>query len=270
MRIRLGRWFRFWLVLSLGVLVLGAQDEENYFGSGESAEAALIGIMYDLKQTQKRENSGINPNSYHEVVRQFLERNWDESVLNQYFRAARPLYTTRIFIPLMGAKNAPRAFDVEEVMKPSCWLVHYKGQVSPPRDGTYRFISYSDDLIVVSINGKIVSDGSRGQTRGIPYVRPKDQPHRIRAANGRLIFGEWVELKKDEPVDLDVLVGERPGGQFCAFLLYERKGETYTRDENGNPRYPVFRLSGSRISREFPPNQVPVFSQSDDPWVAYQ
>jgi hypothetical protein len=60
--------------------------------------------------------------------------------------------------------------------------------------------------------------------------------------NGHLSLGDWVELKKDAPVDLDVLVGERPGGSFCAFLLYEKKGAIYP-EKGGKTIYPAFQLA---------------------------
>jgi hypothetical protein len=54
-------------------------------------------------------------------------------------------------------------------VQPSNWIIHYKGQVSPPSAGTYRFWGTADDLIAVAVNGKTelvyyltVPKGARG------------------------------------------------------------------------------------------------------------
>jgi len=237
--------------------------DSDYFGSREIGEAGLIGIIYDLKQNQKREPSGVGPNDYFGVIREFLDKGWEESVLNRYFRSARPLYTTQIFIPLMGANAAPNAFDMQNVIKPSVWVVHYKGQVSPPADGTYRFICYADDMIAVAVNGKTVCEGSRD--RG---SRKKEYPKGSRAANGELALGDWVDLKKDETVDLDVIVGERPGGQFCAFLMYEKKGESYA-SKGGTTVYPIFQLAPHETP-DYPADDAPPFLKGAPVWHGHQ
>jgi hypothetical protein len=241
-----------WLVLP-GLL----KAEENYFGKTESSEASLIGIIYDLKQTQKRESTRVSARNYAGIISEFLEHNWDEHVLNRYFRSARPLYTTQIFIPVISANAAPKAFSVDKIMKPGCWVIHYKGQVRPPSDGRYRFIGYADDMVVVAINGQVLCNGSRPDTR-LKTIPPQHQGPAgvVKAGNGNLSFGEWVELAEDEAVDLDILIGERPGGQFAAFVLYEKEGEVYSKDEKGRTRYPVFQLA---------PNKIPAYSQSKAP-----
>jgi hypothetical protein len=41
--------------------------------------------------------------------------------------------------PDMMAGVAPKAFGVEKTVEPNHWLIHYKGRVSPPENGRYRF-----------------------------------------------------------------------------------------------------------------------------------
>ena len=235
-----------WLLIAAGVLALVARmsaaegDKASIFGSRTQSDAGLIGIIYDLKQTQKR--TPIDE-KYTDIVKEFLENNWDESVLNRYFRAVQPIYATQVFIPLMPADAAPAAFGVEKIIRPSRWVIHYKGQVSPPEDGTYRFLCYADDLILAAVDGKVVCQGSMDDS-WIESVSPlqaaKGGPG---IGNGQLrIGGDWVDMKKDVPVDLDVLIGERPGGSFCAFLLYEKKGEVYPQ-KDGRTIYPAFQLA---------------------------
>lgn len=239
-----------------------AGDEASVFGSKEVSETGLIGIIYDLKQTQKREPTGVTPVEYFGVIREFLDKGWEESVLNKYFRAARPLYTTQIYIPLQTAGTAPRAFGMEGVIKPSVWVVHYKGQVSPPENGTYRFLCYADDLMAVAMNGKTVCEGSRGLR--LESWKSPEKKSGPKAGNGDLTYGDWIELKKDEPVDLDVIVGERPGGQFCAFLMYEKQGAAYPPGV-----YPIFQL-GAYNTPEYPAKDAPPFLKETKFWKGYQ
>jgi len=242
-------------------------EEQNYFGKRESTGGTLIGTIYDFKQTQKRESTRVGGGQdYVDIIEEFLNKNWDESVLNRFFRSSRPLYTTQIFIPLMSAAEAPKAFEVEDIMEPAAWVVHYKGQVSPPEDGAYRFIGWSDDLIVVRVNDKIVLGA--GLMRMLDNVwKPEIPGHAGRAGNGHLVVGDWVVLKKDEPVDFDVLVGERPGGQFCAFLMYEKSGVTY-KEEHGQKHYPIFQLAPAEAA-EPAPNYAPPYTKTDKYWKAY-
>lgn len=255
--------------LLLGFLPCLHAEESELFGKKESSEAGLIGILYDFKQTQKRQPTALQSQDYQKIVGEFFEKDWSESVLNRYFRATRPLYSTQIFIPLMSAGQAPKAFDMEKVIKPSAWVIFYKGQVSPPEDGTYRFIGYSDDLLAVAVNGKTVCVGARMDFRKHWNPPAGEKNPVVHGGNGDLTYGDWITLKKDEPIDLDVLLGERPGGQFCAFLLYQKQGVEYPKDATGVPMYPIFQLA----PQDTPTGtikQQPPFSPASVYWKGYQ
>src|SRR5690606_35696279 len=127
----------------------------------ESTESALIGIFYDLKQSQDRQEMKVTDPSYVAALDEFVSDGMDESYLNTYFRAGLPLYATQIYIPKMNANEAPKAFRVHDVVKPRYWIIHYKGQISPPEDGTYRFVGIADDILTVAIDRKIVLVGNR-------------------------------------------------------------------------------------------------------------
>ncbi|HEY5792597.1 MAG TPA: hypothetical protein VIS74_04820 [Chthoniobacterales bacterium] len=211
------------------------------FGSTESSETALIGTFYDLKQTQKLKPTGMGKEEYVTTLGAFLKDGWDESALNRFFRASQPLYTTQIFIPTMNADTAPKAFGVEKIVQPKMWLAHYKGQVVPPSTGRWRFWGMGDDILCVAVNGKIVLVNNWGGLRfpGIPWksVEPGQT-----FGKGRLMAGDWMDLKAGEPVDLDILIGELPGVLFASFLLIEKQGESYEM-VNGWPAFPIFQLA---------------------------
>lgn len=216
-----------------------ALDPSLLFGAQERREEALIGILYDFKMNQQREPAQMDPGVYAKVIDAFLSSGWDEALLNQYFRATKPVYTTQICVPLSSASITPRAFGVEKVVQPRMIAVHYKGQVIPPKGGTYRFVGYADDIIAVAVNGRTVLVGG---LFGVKAWTAAGRGNGLRAGNGNMTYGDWFDLAEGEAVDLDVLVGERPGGQFAAFLVYERKGETY--EYSGpHPVLPLFRLA---------------------------
>ena len=121
----------------------------------------------------------------------------------------------------------PKAFGADNVIKPGMWIIHYKGHVSPPTPGTYRFWGFSDDLIAVAVNGKTELVSFFTIWKAPPQVYTKTDPPGEKAADGTLVAGDWFTVGANDVVDLDVLIGERPGGTFNAFLMIERKGETY-------------------------------------------
>lgn len=235
-------WFTAGVLLALGPLSRGAEADTSVFGSSKASQDALIGIFYDLKQNQARKSLPINTSIYGKLVDEFLSKGWDESVLNRHFRATRPLYTTQIFIPLIEASAAPKAFGVEKIVKPSYWLIHYKGQVTAPGDGEWRFWGDGEEVCSVAVNGKpvLLANWKEITTPSVGWKSP-ERPGR-KVANSHLVAGDWISLKKGQVIDLDVLIGERAGGVFCAFLLIEKKGEPYEMVD-GHPVLPVFQLA---------------------------
>ncbi len=249
------RWLQRWTLAALllcALLCPAAQalraDDNAFFGKETTSQAALMGILYDLKQTQRHAPTGVDVNSYGTVLDEFLSKGFDESILNQYYRTSKPLYTTQIYIPVMSASQAPKAFNVEKIVKPSRWVIHYKAQVLPPEDGTYRFVGYADDVIFVAVNGKIVLNGSRLTfTRLLKKTtwQPSEQIANYPSGNSHLTAGDWIPLTANQPIDLDILIGEHPGGQFCAFLLYEKQGASYPVSTGAKPHpiLPLFQVA---------------------------
>jgi hypothetical protein len=216
---------------------LHGAEEASGFGSFKPSANSLIGILYDLKQTQTRQPTAVSTEKYWDVLDAFLANSWDEAVLTRYFKAGRPLYTTQIYIPEMKADAAPNAFGVGDIVQPSRWMIHYKGQVSPPHPGTYRFVGYCDDIMVVGVNAKVVLvSGWPGHERISKVLRHTawDATRRsgLKIFSGRLMKGDWITLKAGEIIDLDIIIGERPGGAFCAVLLIEEQGMTYEQLDN--------------------------------------
>jgi len=255
------------LFVILGSTVTCAADvDSSVFGQSKQSEAALMGIFYDLKQTQDHKPTNVDPETYSAVVDEFLSQGWDESVLNRYYRVSKPLYTTQIFIPNMNADLGPKAFGAEKTVKPSRWIVQYKGQVSPPESGTYRFWGIADDVMAVAVNGKTVLVGNRRDTR-LPKTNwqasERDGAH---AGDGSLRPGDWITLKADEIIDLDIIIGERPGGIFNAFVMVEKQGASYDTDRRGHPILPIFQIA----PYDTPKTGDAEFATGFPTWKSYQ
>jgi hypothetical protein len=233
------------LFLWFGALVADlVAAEDSAFGSREQKGNALIGILYDLKQDPKGKPTDMNERNYFALADEFLASGWDEEVLNRYYRATRALYATQIFLPMMSAGEAPRAFGVEKLVKPRLWMVHYKGQVSPPKGGRFRFAGYADDFIAVAINGRTVLVGGRVSPASFKKTNWKmSEGEGLAIGNGRLRYSDWFEVQADEVIDLDIVVGERPGGEFGAFLYWQEEGVEYKRGGGGALILPPFQLA---------------------------
>ena len=65
--------------------------------------------------------------------------------------------------------------------------------------------------------------------------------------DSRMVIGDWFTLRKGDPVDIDILIGEIPGNMFAAELLVEQQGKNYrmaTYDDGGQrPVLPIFKTT---------------------------
>jgi hypothetical protein len=226
--------------------------------------------MYDLKQNPKHQPSGEDNDTYTNVVDEFLTKHWDEAVLNRYYRVSRPLYTTQVFVPDMAADEAPKAFGAEKMVRPSLWIIHYKGQVSAPSPGIYRFWGCADDALAVAVNGKTELVGCRPD-----MIMPRNgwkqtDPDGAQASDDPLHPGDWFTVGAKDIIDLDVIIGERPGGLFNAFLMIEKQGETYQSDGLGHSIYPIFQVAPYDTPVIDDVGVEPKFAKGYPPWKSYQ
>ncbi|MBX3739789.1 MAG: hypothetical protein KF712_02270 [Akkermansiaceae bacterium] len=253
---------------------MGPAGKLNPFGALSSTPNALIGTFYDLKQTDKKKPTNISNEQTQEVIREFVNRGWKETFLSRdYFQAPQKLYQTKIYIPLMQAEGAPAAFNCEKDVQPSRWIIVYRGIVTPPTSGRYRFVGAGDDVLVVRFNNKHVFDhGFYGGTTGTHLSQMKDvltganddrerqrqlrdSPMKLpvefykydttnnwNGAIGGLAVGPTFEAKAGTAYPIEILLSEIPGGLFCASLMIEKIGEKYEKASTGSPILPVFRI----------------------------
>jgi len=262
--------------LLLGACLLaGAQQDsapeaESSFGSSVKSGGAMLGIFYDLKQNQKRQPvPGVEPTR---IMAQFLDSGWDEDVLKGYFRGTRPLYATDVMIPVIDAKIAPEAFGLGAVVQPSRWFVIYKAQVSPPEDGTYRFTGIADDVLAVGVDGQTVLVSNYSNWPNQSKWKESSPSESIRCYAGEMKRGDWFTCKKGEVIDLDILIGEIPGGRFGSCLFIEKKGETYPVAQTRygpSPVLPAFQLKKKEIQKSEETDKNIPCSLLPVPWICH-
>ena len=226
---------------------------KNPFGDLTRSDGTLQGSFYDLKQTPDRKPSGMASTEYFNVVREFERKNWSLSVLKNFYKASQPVFATQLFIPVQSAAGAPKAFAVENEVQPAYWLILYEGNFRVPETNGYRFVGYADDILMVRVNGETVLDASRAGIVG--EISEKDPLSKVkqtiekghRVGNGSLAYGKWMDLNSGDIQKIEVLLGERPGGFFCAFLMVETRDGKYEKDNNGRPVLPLFQLAESDL-----------------------
>ena len=260
-------------------LTPGGTGLVNPFGMINPNENALEGTFYDLKQTNKKKPSEVTTESIRGIIKEFTNRGWRESILKDYYQASQKLYQTKIYIPIMSADGAPAAFNCEKEVQPKLWVVVYRGMVTPPRSGKFRFVGSGDDVLVVRFNGKHVFDhgftsGTTGvhlSGKGIKVLKEEEEDDNMIAklkegeypmklpvkfyeydstrnwngTIGGLAVGKEFEVEAGKKYPIEILLSEIPGGLFCASLLIEEIGEKYQPSSNGSPIFPLFRLDGS-------------------------
>jgi PA14 domain len=243
-----------------------AAQDDNDFGSATKTAGTMLGIFYDLKQNQKRQPIPAKVDDM-KIIAKFIDSGWDESLLNRFFRATKPLYATQVLIPSISAAGAPAAFGLAGIVKPSHWIIIYKAQVSPPEDGTYRFVGTADDAIAVAVNSKTVLVQDFYDSKASKWKAP-DPASTIRCwVPSGLKRGDWFTCKKDEIIDLDILISEIPGNLFGAWLLIEKQGATYPRN-GGQPLLPAFQVKAKPIKVAGGEHYIP-FSVSPTPWICH-
>lgn len=207
------------LVSATRAVAQSSSGNDSIFGSSKRTAGVLIGILYDFKQDQKRQQTQVGKEAFEQAVTAFVESGYDEGLLNKYYRVPRALYTSQLHIPTINADSAPKAFGVEKMVEPRRWVVHYKGQIAPPEDGAYRFVGDADDFVFLAINGKTVLVAEHPNTPMHAQWQPKEnapEPYRT--------SGDWLNLRAGEPVDIDIVTGESPGGSYRCLIGVQKRG----------------------------------------------
>ena len=219
-----------------------------FFGLRTLKGGGMVGYLYDIKQDRNGKFLGKDTKKFGDVINELMNRDFADSAVNPYYKAEKPLYLSHLLVPHISADEGPKAFQVQGKVQPSCWLALYEGMVSPPLNGTYRFVGAADDKLVVRFNGKIVLDAGGWQRAGINtghYLYNWTTANKFYANNKGHSIGQPMNLKAGQWYRMQILIGEQPGGQvyFSLFVQDDSKLASYRKDKNGHPLLPLWRLS---------------------------
>ena len=251
---------------------LGFNFDMDLFGKNKGTGTEFIGHFYDLKQDKDGSLSEIgelmasangdwdHPNyresrkKYQEVVKNFLN-GWNDHRLDDFFMAQREKFSTSFMIPILDAEEAPKAYGVQDLVKPMEWLALYHGYICAPESGKYRFVGRGDDVLAVRVKKRLVIDASWVRLAEWESSAPENETYASYNDSKRCIVGDWFHLQKGRPVPMDVLIGEEPGGHFFCQLYIQKQDvdypvvtETYQDDEGKShtverPILPVFKTA---------------------------
>ena len=248
--------------LSMGTMSMGAGSGGGgggggmpFFGLRTSVGSCVQGTFYDLKQDPsgkptemanppvKWDTEECRTDLYVQTLQRFIRSGWSPAVLGKYFQGPTKLYANRIFTPVIAATEAPKAFGVGKLVKPSRWLVHYKGTVSPPESGTYHFVGAGDDVMVVRFNKRLLLDACWFMAPNI-----KQEPYKY-SFPGPWRKGPAFQASAGTFYEFEAIIGEQPGGQGWGQLLIEKEGENYEKGPGGSPILPVFRFADQPLPK---------------------
>ena len=225
----------------------------------------LVGTFYDLKQTPSHKDTECAPQSgigaYREAVREFFQSGWSPTKFAKYYKAPEPLIAGQLFIPSRSANAAPEAYGVEKEVKPSRWVVHYKGVVEVPQSMPFRFVGTGDDWLLVRWDRKIALDdgyehflvGADGNYKDFKQTVTKEFVlDRSPGGLHRMKAGPWINETKGKKVPIEIAIGETPGGVFDVYLAIEvaRSNQRVKGEFEGEGTLKLFRVNSEPLPKE--------------------
>jgi hypothetical protein len=139
-------------------------------------------------------------------------------------------------IPKGAASIAPESFGAADEVEATLLTAVYKGTFKPAKTGRFRLIGRADDLLIVRINGRMVIDASLRVFDPYSNWEKKDKtdvtewkaPNRLFnfGRRGDPVTGDWFQLSEGVDTEIEVLLGEVPGGEFGGYLLIEKRGSS--------------------------------------------
>lgn len=224
----------------------------SVFGfKGPKVARGLTGTLYDLKQTADLKPSELagNLDLTQKFMLRFSATGFDKSLLKKYFAAPVELSAHRFWIPNMPVVEMPRAFGVEKEVKAVSLMACYRGRITPPKDGTYRFVAIGDDFLGIKFNGKVILPFDRPGSRIYPQF--ETNPFYIHK-KGHAVSDSFV-AKRLQEFEIEVVLAELPGGLAAYNILIECQEDLpkYKKTASGLPIIPVFELDGDTPIPEY-------------------
>lgn len=211
---------------------------------GRANAGGLVGRYYDLKQDNKKKlnRHGKYFDTHPDVperlrylqptIKSLQRSKFSSGSLARYYKAETKLSFTHLVIqPDTSADLAPKSFGVEKEVAPSGWVVVYEGEITPEKNGQYKFHGYFDDVLLIYINGKLVLDGSFSDYSG-KHSRYDRKPGALMRKDLPIISSDWVNIRARTKIK--IVVGESPGGHMGGGIFIQEKGKKYKQAEGGD------------------------------------
>jgi hypothetical protein len=219
-----------------------------FFGLRGSG-VGMIGEFYDGKRTQggrptplaalnTTNNWEVAKKHYGSFISQFCSNGF--RLNGDCYQSPTKLSIVSFYFHEMPDTEAGKAFQDPET-KPGLWLAHYRGSVTPPESGKYRFVGFADNVLIVGVNGSVNLDASWGY----PFSGKKNgddfgpSPSQMSPRSVPLYAGKWFEVIAGSRIQVDVILGDG-GGLFEAGLFIQKQGVDYPKYPNGSPILPLF------------------------------
>ncbi|MBN2163182.1 MAG: hypothetical protein JXR25_00025 [Pontiellaceae bacterium] len=227
-----------------GLARLGFSLDQDLFGRAAAGGNELEGTFFDLKQKPDGSPARMDEEIYREVLKDFCN-SWNIKRLERnYFQAPRKKYAAAFVLPKMNAEEAPRAFSVQGQVQPMQWVAYYKGAISAPQSGRFRFWGIADDVLMVRVKKQLVIDANRPSMDITGWTNNDENDRKYTIEGQPIRVGDWFYLKQGSVTEMEVMIGERPGGDFSCHLFIEQEGVDYPEGKDGRPILPLFKTEG--------------------------
>jgi len=232
----------------------------NFFGT-KGEESGLVGTFYDPSRNSKGDS--FSGDVWGLVRRYAQSGSKAQKTFDGLWKSKATLSSSFIAIPPTFTQAAFEAFGGKpqgNISPP--FFVHYSAKIAAPEPGSYRFVGFADNFLIVSINGKIVLMGdNHSSTDTKSYSTTKTTKEMIgwessepllyvvppfAGYNVRCTFGDYIKWDENEFKRIDILIGDG-GGTFQSALFIQKEGVDYAKPKKGEiPILPLFRISDEK------------------------
>ena len=119
---------------------------------------------------------------------------------------------------------------------------------------------------MVRFNGQVVLDGSWNPHNLAKPVGNYD--YGFSKIPGKFVKGPAVSAQAGNIYDMEILIGEQPGGEFFADLLIEKDGAKYEKESHGSPLLPIFRIADGKMPALKSNERMPPYQKGGPIWGA--
>ena len=158
------------------------------------------------------------------VINEFINT-WDPAILARYYQSKIALVAPQFFIPSCSSLDALKAFGVEKEVKPTHFVIHYKGTIRSPKDGYFRFRGFSTQAgLFIRFNNENAFGVSTNPLcdRKRYTFKNTDNPTDTRHTLAGYRAGKWFHVLANQKYPIEILMENNDGG-FCECIMIEER-----------------------------------------------